>query len=269
MNFIGNITIGQYIPKHSLIHSLDPRAKIVFVLIFIVDVFISTTFYQYAFLSVLVVFMIFLSGISFLYYIKGIKSLWILIALTAIFQIFSGSGKVLFDLGPLKITDLAIYNTIFIVLRLILIILSASILTLTTSPIQIADGIEGIMNGIRIPKEWSHDFSMMMSIAFRFIPVLSVEADHIVRAQLSRGAKFDRGGLVQRAKGMVPLIVPLFVGSMKMADDLATAMEARCYRGATGRTRYRQMKFLTRDYIFVLVGIAILIFLYFFVRILK
>ncbi len=266
MNFIGNITIGQYIPKNSFIHSLDPRAKILFLLVFIVDVFVATNFYQYLFLGVLVIFMILLSGISIFYYIKGIKSLWILIALTAIFQIFSGSGRVLLVFGPLRITDLAIINTSFIVLRLILIILSASMLTLTTSPIQIADGIEGIMSKMRFPKEWSHDFSMMMSIAFRFIPVLSVEADHIVRAQLSRGAKFDSGGLIQRAKGMVPLIIPLFVGAIKMADDLAIAMEARCYRGATGRTKYRQMVFSAPDYFIVLSSFGTFFFVYFILR---
>ncbi|MGC8545437.1 energy-coupling factor transporter transmembrane component T family protein [Athalassotoga sp.] len=265
MNFIGNITIGQFIPKPSFLHKTDPRAKIIFTLFFIIAIFLSTNFYQYAFLSFFIFFLIFLSKISPLYYLRGVKSLWILIVLTALFQIFSGSGKVLVGLGPLKITDLAISNTIFIVLRLVLIIIAASLLTLTTSPIQIADGLEGLMVFFKLPREWSHDFSMMMSIAFRFIPVLSMEADHIIRAQLSRGARFDRGGLIQRAKGMVPLIVPLFVGSMKMADDLAIAMEARCYRGFIGRTKFREMKFRFSDYLIILSGIF-LIFLIFVVR---
>ncbi len=265
MNFIGNITIGQFIPKPSFLHKIDPRTKIIFTLFFIIAIFLSVNFYQYAFLSLSLFFLILLSKISPLYYLKGVKSLWILIALTALFQIFSGSGKVIAELGPLKITDLAISNTIFIVLRLILIIIAASLLTLTTSPIQIADGLEGLMTFFRFPREWSHDFSMMMSIAFRFIPVLSMEADHIIRAQLSRGAKFDRGGLIQRAKGMIPLIVPLFVGSMKIADDLAIAMEARCYRGFVGRTKFREMKFRLSDYMIIAFGIF-LVFLIFIVR---
>lgn len=264
MNFIGNITIGQFIPKNSFLHSADPRGKLIFMIIFIVAIFLSTNFYQYAILALTVLILIFLSKISPIYYLKGVKSLWILIVLTAVFQIFSGIGNVLIAIGPLKITDVAVYNTIFIVLRLILIIVVASLLTFTTSPIQIADGIEGIMRILRFPREWSHDFSMMMSIAFRFIPVLSMEADHIIRAQLSRGATFDKGGLIQRARGMLPLLVPLFVGSMKMADDLAVAMEARCYRGSEGRTKFREMHFAKKDYFIVIFGflivIAILIF---------
>ncbi len=262
MNFIGNITIGQFIPKSSFLHRIDPRTKIIFTLFFIIAIFLSVNFYQYAFLSLSIFFLILLSKISPLYYLRGVKSLWILITLTALFQIFSGSGNVIVGLGPLKITDLAISNTIFIVLRLVLIIIAASLLTLTTSPIQIADGLEGLMVFFRLPKEWSHDFSMMMSIAFRFIPVLSMEADHIIRAQLSRGARFDRGGLIQRAKGMIPLIVPLFVGSMKMADDLAVAMEARCYRGFVGRTRFREMKFKFSDYIVIASGIFLIILIF-------
>ncbi len=263
MNFIGNITIGQFIPKNSILHSADSRSKLIFMIIFIVAIFLSTNFYQYAILSSVVIVLMLLSKISPFYYLKGVKSLWILIVLTAIFQIFSGEGSAIFALGPLRITDMAVYNTIFIVLRLVLIIIAASLLTFTTSPIQIADGIEGLMRILRFPREWSHDFSMMMSIAFRFIPVLSMEADHIIRAQLSRGATFDRGGLIQRAKGMVPLIVPLFVGSMKMADDLAIAMESRCYRGFEGRTKFREMHFRKRDYFIIGSGFLIVIFILF------
>lgn len=265
MNFIGNITIGQFIPRNSFLHLSDPRVKILFILFFITAIFLSVNFYQYAMLAIVLFIFVLLSKISPLYYLRGVKSLWILILLTAIFQVFSGSGKVLWGIGPLKITDVAISNTIFIVLRLILIIIAASLLTLTTSPIQIADGLEGLMVLFRLPREWSHDFSMMMSIAFRFIPVLSMEADHIIRAQLSRGARFDRGGLIQRAKGIVPLIVPLFVGSMKMADDLAVAMESRCYKGYEGRTKYREMKLKLTDYMIIGFGLF-LIFLTFITR---
>lgn len=269
MNILGKITIGQYIAKDSFLHRLDPRSKIVFDLVLITSVFLVTDFYQYAVLGGVILFMIFASKVPLSHYMRGLKALWILIALTAVFQIFSGTGgtgasgisgagNVIFEFGFLKITNAAVNNTIFITLRLIFVILAASILTLTTSPIQLADGLEALMRMFRFPKEWAHDFSMMISIAFRFIPVLSIEAEHVMRAQLSRGARFDRGGLIQRVKGMVPLLIPLFVGAVKMADELAIAMEARCYRGAEGRTKYKQLKMKSTDYIFIVSG-AILI----------
>ena len=258
MNFLGNITIGQYVPKKSLLHALDPRSKIVFDIMMITVVFLVSDLWQYAIITAVTVMLMLMSRISFVYYMKGLKALWLLIALTAVFQIFSGGGNVVWTFGILKITDLAIYNTVFITLRLIFIILIASILTLTTSPIQLADGLESLMNSVRIPKEWSHDFSMMISIAFRFIPVLAVEADHVMKAQLSRGAKFDRGSLIQRMKSMVPLLIPLFVGAVRMADELALAMEARCYRGVEGRTKYKQLIFRKRDYIFTAMSFALI-----------
>ncbi len=258
MNILGKITIGQYIAKDSFLHRLDPRSKILFDLFLITSVFLVTDFYQYALLGGVILFMIFASKVPFSHYMRGLKALWILIALTAVFQIFSGTGNVIFEFGFLKITNVAVSNTIFITLRLIFVILAASILTLTTSPIQLADGLEALMRMFHFPKEWAHDFSMMISIAFRFIPVLSIEAEHVMRAQLSRGARFDRGGLIQRVKGMVPLLIPLFVGAVKMADELAIAMEARCYRGAEGRTKYKQLKMKNTDYILILTG-AILI----------
>lgn len=260
MNILGNITIGQYVPRDSFLHKLDPRSKIVFNLTLITAVFLVTNFYQYALLGGVIFFMIFASKVPVSHYLRGLKALWILIALTAVFQIFSGAGSgIVFEFGIFKITNAAINNTIFITLRLIFVILAASVLTLTTSPIQLADGLEALMRMFHFPKEWAHDFSMMISIAFRFIPVLAIEAEYVMRAQLSRGARFDRGGLVQRAKGMVPLLIPLFVGAVRMADELAIAMEARCYRGVEGRTKYKQLKMGKADYIIVLVGAVLIL----------
>jgi len=258
MNFLSNITIGQYVPKESFLHALDPRSKIVFNVMMITVIFLVTDLWQYVIIMAITLILIFASKISFLYYMKGLKALWLLIALTAVFQIFSGGGDVVWSFWVLKITNVAIYNTIFITLRLIFIILIASTLTLTTSPIQLADGLESLMNTFRVPKEWSHDFSMMISIAFRFIPVLAVETDHVIKAQLSRGARFDRGNLVQRMKNMVPLLIPLFVGAVRMAEELAIAMEARCYRGVEGRTKYRQLSFKKKDYVFTFFSFALI-----------
>ncbi len=259
MNFLSNITIGQYVPKDSFLHALDPRSKIIFNVMMITVVFLVSDLWQYAIIAGVTLILIFMSKISISYYMKGLKALWLLIALTAVFQIFSGGGTLVWSFWIFKITDVAVYNTIFITLRLIFIILVASTLTLTTSPIQLADGLESLMNTFHIPKEWSHDFSMMISIAFRFIPVLAVEADHVMKAQLSRGARFDRGGLIQRMKGMIPLLVPLFVGAVRMADELAVAMEARCYRGVEGRTKYRQLVFKKKDYVFTLISFALIL----------
>ena len=258
MNFLENITIGQYVPKDSFLHALDPRSKIMFNIVMITVVFLVSDIWQYAIIATVTLVLILMSKISFKYYMKGLKALWLLIALTAVFQIFSGGGNLVWSFWIFKITDVAIYNTVFITLRLIFIILIASILTLTTSPIQLADGLEALMNAVRIPKEWSHDFSMMISIAFRFIPVLAIEADHVIKAQLSRGARFDRGNIIKRMKGMIPLLIPLFVGAVRMADELATAMEARCYRGVEGRTKYRQLIFEKRDYAFTIAGFALI-----------
>ncbi len=259
MSLLGNITIGQYVPRKSLVHALDPRTKITFTVMIITSVFLVNSLYEYIFLAGVILSIVLMSRIKVTHYLRGVKALWILIALTVIFQLFSGGGTPIFRWWFIVVTDRAMINTVFITLRLVFIILAASVLTLTTSPIQIADGLEELMRFFRLPKEWAHDFSMMMSIAFRFIPVLAVEAEHVMRAQLSRGAKFDRGGLVQRAKGMVPLLIPLFVGAVRMADELAIAMEARCYRGANGRTRYRELKFLSRDYLFMVSGVIVIV----------
>lgn len=258
MNFLGNITIGQYVPRDSFLHKLDPRTKIIFNLVFITVIFLITNLYQYAFFGGVILLMMILSKVPLSHYFRGLKALWILIALTVVFQIFSGGGHVLYSFWLFKITDVAIYNTIFITLRLVFIILAASVLTLTTSPIRLADGLESLMRTFHVPKEWSHDFSMMISIAFRFIPVLAVEAEYVMRAQLSRGARFDRGGPIQRAKGMIPLLIPLFVGAVRMADELAIAMEARCYRGVEGRTKYKQLEMKKSDYAFVIAGFAMI-----------
>lgn len=259
MGLLGNITIGQYVPKKSFVHSLDPRTKITFTATIITAVFLVNNLYEYIFLAGVIFSIVMMSRIKLSHYLRGVKALWILIALTAVFQLFAGGGTPVFKWWFIVVTDQAINNTVFITLRLVFIILAASVLTLTTSPIQIADGLEELMRFFRLPKEWAHDFSMMMSIAFRFIPVLAVEAEHVMQAQLSRGAKFDRGGLIQRAKGMIPLLIPLFVGAVRMADELAVAMEARCYRGANGRTRYRELKFSARDYLFMTAGVVLVV----------
>ena len=253
---IKDITIGQYIPGESFIHKLDPRTKILITFLFIISLFIVDKFVGYIFVVAFLALVVYVAKISPRYLYKGLKPVFLLIALTAILNIFMlREGRLLFQLGFIKIYESGIKTALFMAIRLILLIMGTSVLTLTTSPIELTDGIERLLRPIG--KEIAHELAMMMTIALRFIPTLLDETDRIMKAQSARGADFVTGSIIQRAKNMVPLLVPLFISAFRRADELAIAMEARCYRGGVNRTRMKELQVTYVDYIGV--GAVILV----------
>lgn len=238
-----NITLGQYLPGESLLHRLDPRNKVILTLAYIVAVFLVKGPFGYLLAAVFVYACARMGDIPFSYLARGLKPLRFIILLTTVLNLFMGGGDdILFKLGFIQATWSGLQNAVFFALRLIFLVLGTSILTLTTSPIALTDALERLLSPLRIFHFPAHELAMMMSIALRFIPTLLEETDKIMKAQSARGADFESGNLLRRAKAMVPLLVPLFISAFRRAGDLAMAMEARCYRGGEGRTRMRVMK---------------------------
>lgn len=245
-----NITIGQYLPGESFIHKLDPRTKILISILFIVCLFIINRFIGYTVIVAFLLAIILIAKIPFRFIFNGLKPIFLLVALTAILNIFmirGTEGTEIFSIGFLKAYPEGVSTAAFMAIRLILLIIGTSLLTLTTSPIELTDGIEKLLKPIG--KEIAHELAMMMTIALRFIPTLIDETDKIMKAQKARGADFESGGIIKKAKSLVPLLVPLFISSFRRADELAMAMEARGYRGGSGRTRMKVLKFSYRDMI--------------------
>ena len=245
-----DITIGQHYPTQSLIHKLDSRVKLVATFIFMVSLFIINKFWPYSLVIISLLGIIKLSKIPFRYILKGLKPLRWIILFTFVINIFfvPGENPVL-SFGFLKVTQEGISQAIFMAIRLTLLVLGTSMLTLTTSPMDLTDGIERLLspfNKVGLPV---HELAMMMTIALRFIPTLLDETDKIMKAQMSRGADFESKNLIDRAKNLVPLLVPLFVSAFRRADELGTAMEARCYRGGYNRTKMKQSILTKADYI--------------------
>lgn len=235
-------------PGESFIHKLDPRTKILISFLFIISLFIVDKFVGYIFVMIFLALVVYIAKISPRYLYKGLKPVFLLIVLTAVLNIFMlKDGRLIFHIGFIKIYESGIRTALFMAIRLILLIMGTSVLTLTTSPIELTDGIERLLKPIG--KEIAHELAMMMTIALRFIPTLIDETDKIMKAQKARGADFETGGLVQKAKNLIPLLVPLFISSFRRADELAMAMEARCYRGGAGRTRMKVLKFTYKDFI--------------------
>ncbi len=244
---IRNITIGQYFPADTVIHRLDPRIKILIVFMFIVSLFFIASFYPYALILAFIVLTVKLSKIPFRYVLKGLKPLWFIIIITFIINVFMTKGEVILELGPLNITKEGIRQAVFMALRLIFLVIGTSLLTLTTSPISLTDGIEKLLSPLRKVGVPAHELAMMMTIALRFIPTLLEETDKIMKAQMARGADFESGNIINRARNLVPLLVPLFINAFRRADELAIAMEARCYRGGENRTRMNELKLNRND----------------------
>ncbi|ATD53969.1 energy-coupling factor transporter transmembrane component T family protein [Clostridium chauvoei] len=245
---IKDITIGQYIHGETFVHKLDPRTKILLSILFIVSLFIVDKFVGYIFIVGFLILTVYVAKIPARYLYKGLKPVFFLIAFTAILNVFMIKGSantLIFELGFLKVYEEGLRTAAFMALRLIFLIMGTSVLTLTTSPIELTDGIEKLLKPIG--KELAHELAMMMTIALRFIPTLMDETDKIMMAQKARGADFETGGLIQKAKSLIPLLVPLFISSFRRADELAMAMEARAYRGGAGRTRMKQLKFTSKD----------------------
>lgn len=252
-----DITIGQFFPGNSLIHRLDPRFKIVITLIYILMLFTGNSIVCLAVGAVYTVLAALLSHIPAKMFVKSVKPLMPFLLLTAVINIFfMDGGDVYFKWRFIKITSEGVSISVFMIIRIVLLIIGSSLLTYTTSPITLTDAIERLLSPLKRIKVPVHELAMMMSIALRFIPTLIEETDKIMSAQKARGAEIDSGTFMSRAKNMIAILVPLFVSSFRRADELATAMECRCYRGGEGRTRLRQLKSEPRDYIAIAVTLV-------------
>ncbi|SHH84310.1 energy-coupling factor transport system permease protein [Clostridium collagenovorans DSM 3089] len=250
---IKDITIGQYIPGDSFVHKLDPRLKILISIIYMVDLFLMKNFIGYGLIITFLIMVVFIADLKFKYIYKGLKPIFILLIFTALINIFMTKGGVLlFSWKFIKIYSEGVRIAIFMVIRLTLLIMGTSILTLTTSPIELTDGIEALLKPFKKIGLPAHELAMMMTIALRFIPTLMDETDKIMKAQKARGADFENGSLIERGKNLMPLLVPLFISSFRRADELSVAMESRCYRGGNGRTRMKQLKLCNKDYIAII-----------------
>ena len=247
---LSNITLGQYYPADSVVHRLDPRVKIILLIALIVAIFLAQNLLAFVPVIAFLIIATKLSKVPVKMMLKGLKPLRFILILTFILNLFFLQGETpLLDLGFAVIKKESLITAIHYSLRLVLLVLASSLLTLTTPPITLTDGLERLLSPLRAIHFPAHEMAMMMSIALRFIPTLLEEADKIMKAQTARGADFESGNLIARAKAMVPLLVPLFVSAFRRAGDLAMAMEARCYHGGEGRTRLRVLKCQKRDYI--------------------
>ncbi len=250
-----DVSFGQYYPTQSFVHKLDPRVKILAVIAYIVGVFLVKPFHYLGFLACffLVVVATAFSRVPFLRVLKSIKGILFVIVFSAVLQLFfNGQGTPVITLGAVVITDIGLLNAVFLILRIALVVLGASLLTLTTSPVEIADGIESLLSPLKWIKFPVHEFALIMSIALRFIPTLLDETDRIIRAQKARGADFESGNIFKRAKALIPVLIPLLISSFRRADELADAMDSRCYSGSKNRTKFKKMRATWRDLIAVI-----------------
>lgn len=255
---IRDITLGQYYPEQSVIHRLDARTKILGTLLYIIEIFLVNSFTGFGLVILALGVLIGISRVPVRFIFKGLKAVVFIILLTFVLNLFMFDGTVLWHWKFLTITYEGLYRSCFMALRLILLIIGTSMLTLTTKPMELTDGLEKLLkpfNRFGLP---SHEIALMMSIALRFIPTLLEETDKIMKAQQARGADFESGSLIQRVKNMIPILIPLFVGSFRIAQDLALAMEARCYHGGVGRTRMKEIVFSRRDGV---AGVLLAVFL--------
>lgn len=240
-------TLGQYYPADSILHKLDPRVKLLGCLVYIIMLFSFKGLPSFILVTVFLVMIVVLSKVPFSFMVRGIRGIMILIIIAAVFNVFLSPGTVIWQWKALKITDTGIRSAVLMTIRMFYLIVGTSIMTLTTTPNQLTDGMEkqfSFLEKIKVPV---HDVAMMMSIALRFIPILTEETNKIMNAQKSRGADFESGNVFERSKAMIPILVPLFVNAFRRANDLALAMEARCYAGGAGRTKMHPLKYQTRD----------------------
>ncbi len=261
---IGDITIGQYFPGNSFIHKMDARAKLILSLAIIVSLFFCKNFYSLGFVIAFIIAIVLISKISVKTILKSIKPLAIIIIITSLLNLFYGKGEPLLEIGRLKITEAGINTAIFMTVRIILLVIAGSMLTYTTTPTDLTDAIERLFRPLTVFKIDVHSIAMTTTIALRFIPTLIEEIEKIMAAQKSRGADFESGGLIKKVKALVPVLIPLFISSFRRANELAYAMDCRCYRGGKGRTKMKQVKFTARDAVallFVILAFAAIIIL--------
>ncbi len=259
-----DITLGQYYQTESVIHKLDPRVKLGGTLLYIISLFLFENVWGYVLAALFLVVVIKLSKVPFKFMVRGMRAILFLLLLTVVFNLFLTPGEPLFSFWKLTITKEGLSVAFFMAIRLTFLIIGSSIMTLTTTPNNLTDGMEKMLSPLKVLKVPVHEVAMMMSIALRFIPILLEETDKIMKAQIARGADFESGNLLQRAKAMVPLLVPLFISAFRRANDLAMAMEARCYRGGDGRTKmkplvYKRIDFLAYGFIGVYLILKIVV----------
>ena len=244
---IRDITIGQYYQTDSVIHKLDPRVKLAGTVIFLISLFLGRSIPLYVMGALFLATVIKLSKVPFRFIVKGLKAVVFVLVFSAVFNLFLTQGTVLVRIWKLTITWEGLVTALYMVIRLMMLIIGSSLLTLTTTPNNLTDGLEKALGFLKIFRVPVHEVAMMMAIALRFIPILIEETDKIMKAQTARGADFEHGNLIKKAKAMVPLLVPLFISAFRRANDLAMAMEARCYRGGTGRTKMKPLKYKKHD----------------------
>ncbi len=247
-----DVTFGQYYLTKSFVHQMDARVKILLSIAYIVAVFLIQEFHFLGFLfcGAFIVIECVFSRVPFFKVVGSIKAILVFVILSAVLQIFfNKDGAAVLDYGILHVTDVGLKKAAFIVLRIMLIVMGTSILTLTTTPVELSDGIESLLSPLKVVKFPVHEFALIMSIALRYIPTLLEETERIMKAQKARGADFENGGLIKRAKALIPILIPLLISSFRRADELADAMDARCYAGSKTRTRYKKLKFTYRDLI--------------------
>ncbi len=244
-----DITLGQYYQTESVIHKLDPRVKLTATICFIISLFVVKSWIGYLLAAVFLITMIKLSRVPFKFMVKGMKAIVFILLITVVFNLFLTPGETLVSVWKLRITREGVQIAVMMAVRLSFLIVGSSVMTLTTTPNSLTDGMEKMMRPLKLFKVPVHEVAMMMSIALRFIPILLEETDKIMKAQIARGADFESGNLVKKAKAMVPLLVPLFISAFRRANDLAMAMEARCYRGGDHRTKMKPLQYKRRDYI--------------------
>ena len=247
-----DVTLGQYFPGNSLIHRLDPRSKLIFTVLFIVVIFLCKNLVSYGLVLAVLLILIGISGVKPKVFLKGMKPVVFIVVFTAILNLFYTDGSVIWSLGFLKITQEGVWKAFFMVLRILMLIAATLLLTYTTSPILLTSGLERLLRPLKKVNFPVHELAMMMNIALRFIPTLIQETDKIISAQKARGADFDSGNLMQKAKALIPILIPLFISSFRRAEELAIAMECRCYHGDEGRTSLRQLTMHGRDWGFLL-----------------
>ena len=253
-----DITLGQYFPGDTVAHRLDPRTKILLTTLYIIALFSANGILTYALMAACLIAAVRVANVPPRAMVRGLRPVLFILIFTAVLNLFFTPGeREFFRVGFLAVTDTGIKAAVFMVLRIMLLIMGTFLMTYTTSPISLTDALESLMNGLKHFKVPVHELAMMMSIALRFIPTLIEETDKIMSAQKARGADLESGNIVQRAKAMIPILVPLFVSAFRRADELATAMECRCYHGGEGRTRLHVLQYAQRDYAALTMGVAI------------
>ena len=257
---MAEVAFGQYYPANSFTHKCDPRTKILFLIIFITAIFLSKTFYALGLCALVFAIVACVSKIPFKSLLKSVKAVLFLLIFTAILNLFfQKEGEVVFEWTVIKLTKEGLYATAFLAVRLFLLVLSSSLLTLTTTPVSLTDGLESLLTPLKWVKFPVHDLALVMSIALRFIPILTDETARIMNAQKARGADFESGSLADRVKSIVPILIPLLVSAFRRADELGDAMDARCYSGSVNRTKYKKLTFTWRDLVAGFVMIVLLV----------